>query len=79
MTPPLEASWVLILGASSGFGAACAVELARNGANILGVHLDLKSTLPMAKQVISDVEAGRPARRLLQHECSRPRQATESA
>jgi NAD(P)-dependent dehydrogenase (short-subunit alcohol dehydrogenase family) len=57
MTPPLEGKWALILGASSGFGAACAVELARNGANILGVHLDLKSTLPMAKKVVADVEA----------------------
>ena len=35
--------WVLILGASSGFGAACAKELAAKGFNIFGVHLDRRS------------------------------------
>jgi holo-[acyl-carrier-protein] synthase len=57
MTTPLEGKWALILGASSGFGAACALELARNGMNIFGVHLDLKATLPLAKQVMADIEA----------------------
>jgi enoyl-[acyl-carrier protein] reductase III len=62
MTTPLEGKWALILGASSGFGAASARELARNGLNIFGVHLDLKATLPLAKQVIADIEAtGRQA------------------
>jgi NAD(P)-dependent dehydrogenase (short-subunit alcohol dehydrogenase family) len=32
--------WALILGASSGFGEAAALELARAGMNIFGVHLD---------------------------------------
>jgi NADP-dependent 3-hydroxy acid dehydrogenase YdfG len=32
--------WALILGASSGFGEASAVELARAGMNIFGVHMD---------------------------------------
>src|ERR1700758_4438485 len=32
--------WALILGASSGFGAATALELARAGMNIFGVHMD---------------------------------------
>lgn len=32
--------YALILGVSSGFGRACAVELARIGYNIYGVHLD---------------------------------------
>jgi NAD(P)-dependent dehydrogenase (short-subunit alcohol dehydrogenase family) len=41
----------LILGASSGFGGATAVELARNGFDIFGVHLDLRSTLPLAEAV----------------------------
>jgi NAD(P)-dependent dehydrogenase (short-subunit alcohol dehydrogenase family) len=32
--------WALILGASSGFGEAAALELARAGMNIFGVHMD---------------------------------------
>lgn len=49
--------WALILGASSGFGAATARALARDGVNIFGVHLDLKSTLPRARAVVADIEA----------------------
>lgn len=58
----LEGHWALILGASSGFGAATARALARAGMNIFGVHLDPKSTIDRAHQVISDIEAqGRQA------------------
>jgi enoyl-[acyl-carrier protein] reductase III len=54
--------WALILGSSSGFGAATAVELARAGMNVFGVHLDLRSTLPNAQKVIAEVQAaGREA------------------
>jgi len=54
--------WALILGASSGFGAATARALADAGFDIFGVHLDLKSTLPRALQVKADIEAkGRKA------------------
>ena len=49
--------WALILGSSSGFGAATAVELARSGMNVFGVHLDLRSTLPNAQRVVAEVEA----------------------
>jgi NAD(P)-dependent dehydrogenase (short-subunit alcohol dehydrogenase family) len=59
----LDGRWALILGASSGFGAATARALARAGMNIFGVHLDLKATLPRAKEVMADIEAsGRTAR-----------------
>ena len=37
--------WALILGASSGFGEAASLELAKFGFNIFGVHLDRKGTL----------------------------------
>jgi enoyl-[acyl-carrier protein] reductase III len=54
--------WAVILGASSGFGGATAVELARTGLDIFGVHLDLRSTLPNAQAVIESIKAtGRQA------------------
>jgi enoyl-[acyl-carrier protein] reductase III len=47
--------WALILGASSGFGGAAAVEFARNGMNIFGVHLDRQATMPAVQQVIKEI------------------------
>lgn len=49
--------WALILGASSGFGGATSVELARHGMNICAVHFDRAATLPNAERVKKDVEA----------------------
>jgi enoyl-[acyl-carrier protein] reductase III len=58
----LEGRWALILGASSGFGAATARALSGAGMNIFGVHLDTRATLSRAKQVVADVKAvGREA------------------
>jgi NAD(P)-dependent dehydrogenase (short-subunit alcohol dehydrogenase family) len=54
---PFAGEWGLILGASSGFGAATARALARRGMAILGVHLDRKATLPLAEAVVEDVRA----------------------
>ncbi len=51
----LKGKWALILGASSGHGAATAIELARHGMNIFGVHLDLRATLPNAQRVIDRI------------------------
>jgi len=54
--------WALVLGASSGFGAATSLALARAGLHIVGVHLDRKSTLPNAERLTADIKAlGREA------------------
>jgi enoyl-[acyl-carrier protein] reductase III len=60
-TSQLE-GWALVLGASSGFGAATAVELARSGMDVFGVHLDRAQTLPLAREVAERIESvGRKA------------------
>jgi NAD(P)-dependent dehydrogenase (short-subunit alcohol dehydrogenase family) len=54
--------WALILGASSGFGAAAALELARAGMNIFGVHLDRRDKLPQLDELQAKIrELGRDA------------------
>jgi enoyl-[acyl-carrier protein] reductase III len=52
----MEQKWALILGASSGFGGASAVELAKHGYNIFGVHLDRQATMPAVQQIIKKIE-----------------------
>jgi NAD(P)-dependent dehydrogenase (short-subunit alcohol dehydrogenase family) len=49
-------AWALILGCSSGFGAATARELSRNGYHILGIHLDRQATMPDVNRLIHDIE-----------------------
>lgn len=54
--------WALILGASSGFGGATALELARHGFHIFGVHLDRKATMENVERIIQQIkEQGRKA------------------
>jgi enoyl-[acyl-carrier protein] reductase III len=54
--------WAVVLGASSGFGGAAAVEFAHAGMNIFGVHLDRQATMPAVQQVIKDIKhTGRDA------------------
>ncbi len=54
--------WAMVLGASSGFGAATALELARAGMDVFGVHLDRKATVPAAEKVQEEIQAlGRQA------------------
>ena len=48
--------WALILGASSGFGGATAVELARRGMNVIGVHLDRQATMPNVDRIIKEIQ-----------------------
>ena len=55
--------WALILGASSGFGAATSLALARAGLDVFGVHLDRKSTLPNVERLAAEIKSlGREAR-----------------
>ena len=56
-TGNLKDKWALILGASSGFGASTAQELARHGMNIIGVHLDRKATMPAVEQLVKTLQA----------------------
>jgi enoyl-[acyl-carrier protein] reductase III len=54
--------WGLIVGSSSGFGAAAALELARAGVNIFGVHFDRRQNMPQVEKVIAAIrDAGREA------------------
>ena len=54
--------WALILGASSGFGEATALSLAREGMHIFGVHLDRKATLENVDRIVAEIKAqGREA------------------
>ena len=47
--------WALVLGASSGFGGATAIELARLGVNIFGVHLDRLATMPSVQHIVKEI------------------------
>jgi enoyl-[acyl-carrier protein] reductase III len=49
--------WALILGASSGFGGASGLSLARAGYPIIGVHLDLRGTIANATAVRDEIAA----------------------
>ena len=54
--------WALILGASSGFGEATALELARAGMNIFGLHLDRRDKLQRVEELQEKIRAlGREA------------------
>jgi NAD(P)-dependent dehydrogenase (short-subunit alcohol dehydrogenase family) len=54
--------WALILGASSGFGEATALALARAGLDIFGVHLDRRATRGNVDRITGEIRAmGREA------------------
>jgi len=49
--------YALILGASSGFGKEIALTLAKDGVNIIGVHLDRATTMPDVEKEIEDIRS----------------------
>jgi len=84
---PFAGTWGVILGASSGFGAATSRALGRRGMGIVGVHLDRKVTLPLAEAVAADVRAAGAEAHFFNvnaadderrvHVCDRARELTE--
>ncbi|MDC1068879.1 SDR family oxidoreductase [Candidatus Kapabacteria bacterium] len=50
-------NYALVLGSSSGFGKATAIELAKNGYNIYGVHLDRGSAKKAAEELVSELKS----------------------
>ena len=57
LTAAARSRWALVLGASSGFGEACSLELARGGWNVFGVHLDRKATQPNVDRIVGEIRA----------------------
>lgn len=49
--------WALILGASSGFGEATAIQLSKDGYNIFGVHLDRQVTMPNVERIVKEIKS----------------------
>ncbi len=48
--------WALILGASSGFGAAACRELASRGVHIYGIHLDRRAGMDGVNKLVADLK-----------------------
>jgi NAD(P)-dependent dehydrogenase (short-subunit alcohol dehydrogenase family) len=49
--------WALVLGASSGFGAATAKAWAGAGFGVIGVHMDLRGSMALANETREAIEA----------------------
>ena len=50
------------MGASSGYGSAVTLELARQRMRIFGAHLDRRATLPNVEQIVGEIRSlGREA------------------
>ena len=57
MTSGSSGRWVLILGASSGFGEAAAREFAAAGWDVFGVHLDRRAGLEHVEEIRAAIAA----------------------
>lgn len=49
--------WAIVLGVSSGFGAASARALARKGYPVYGVHLDRRSAAPRIEALLTELRS----------------------
>jgi len=57
-----ENRWILVLGASSGFGEAAARVFAAAGYDVFGVHFDRRQALAHVEEIVADLRAaGREA------------------
>jgi NAD(P)-dependent dehydrogenase (short-subunit alcohol dehydrogenase family) len=70
-------NWGLILGASSGFGAATARELARHGMSIIGVHFDRAAGMPAVESLIKELEGNNVNVRFFNINASDPQKRAE--
>ncbi len=52
-----QSRWALILGASSGFGEAAALEFAAAGYDIFGVHFDRRQAMPHVEEIVAAITA----------------------
>jgi enoyl-[acyl-carrier protein] reductase III len=50
-------NWVVVLGASSGFGAAAARAFAAEGYGVFGCHLDRRGAMPQVEALIGELRA----------------------
>ncbi|APU40704.1 MULTISPECIES: SDR family oxidoreductase [unclassified Streptomyces] len=57
MLTSLKGSWCLILGASSGMGRATALAMAREGANVFGVHFGTAAQQEEADELVAELRA----------------------
>jgi len=55
LTAETRTRWAVVLGASSGFGEACSIALAKAGWNIFGVHLDRKATQSNVDRIVGEI------------------------
>ena len=53
----MSRKWIVILGASSGFGAATARVFAREGYGIFGAHMDRRGTMPQVEALKTELES----------------------